>query len=156
MGSKRTSAIVDSEAIRELARLLHENGLAEIEVEQDDYKIRVSRERGAPREVAAAVVAPAPPPAPAPPAEGPPARDLASHPGLVKSPMVGTAYRAPEPGARPFVDTGQPVREGETVMIVEAMKTMNQIVAPRSGTIAQILVEDGQPVEYGEPLLVIE
>lgn len=159
MGSKRTSEIVDGEAIAELARLLRENDLSEIEVERDDYRIRLSRQRAPVAETVA--VAPPPqaaPPAPATPAaaeESPPA-DPASHPGVVKSPMVGTAYLAPEPGARPFADVGAAVSEGQTVMIVEAMKTMNQIAAPRAGTVTRILVEDGQPVEYGEPLLVIE
>ncbi len=87
----------------------------------------------------------------------PPASDdPAKHPGAVPSPMVGTAYLAPSPGARPFVDVGQTVKAGETLLIIEAMKTMNQIPAPRSGTVTQILVEDGQPVEFGEPLMIIE
>jgi len=82
--------------------------------------------------------------------------ELSQHPGLVASPMVGTAYRGPAPGARPFIDVGSQVKTGETLLIIEAMKTMNQIPAPRSGTVIQILVEDGQPVEYGEPLMIIE
>jgi acetyl-CoA carboxylase biotin carboxyl carrier protein len=97
----------------------------------------------------------APPTSPAPP-EAAAQAELATHPGLVKSPMVGTAYRGPEPGAMPFVDVGSQVAAGATLLIIEAMKTMNQIPAPRAGTVTRILVEDGQPVEYGEPLVVIE
>ena len=82
--------------------------------------------------------------------------DPAKHPGVVTSPMVGTAYRSPEPGAKPFVDVGSAVKAGETLLIIEAMKTMNQIPAPRAGTVVQILIEDGQPVEFGEPLMIIE
>ncbi len=148
-----TKKIVDQDLIRELADLLGETGLTEIEIEQKGLRVRVAR--GA--TTSAVVTAPALAPRRA---EEAPARgaelDAASHPGAVKSPMVGTAYRAPEPGAPPFVEIGGTVSEGQTVMIVEAMKTMNQIPSPRSGTVTAILVEDGQPVEYGEPLVIVE
>jgi acetyl-CoA carboxylase biotin carboxyl carrier protein len=151
--SPRKSPFVDHEVIRELARLLEETGLSEIAVEQDGVSVRVARNlvASAPRarqaEQPGALSNVTATPAPA---------DPALHPGLVASPMVGTAYRASEPGARPFVDVGTQVKAGETLIIIEAMKTMNQIPAPRSGTVIQILVEDGQPVEYGEPLMIIE
>ncbi len=144
---------VDHNVIRELAKLLEETGLTEIEFERDGVSIRVARQTGAtaPRTRAADVILAAPAavaqPAPADPAQ---------HPGAVASPMVGTAYLGPTPGARPFVEVGGQVKAGETLIIIEAMKTMNQIPAPRSGTVIQILVEDGQPVEYGEPLMIIE
>jgi acetyl-CoA carboxylase biotin carboxyl carrier protein len=151
--SPPNSPVIDREAIRELARLLEETGLSEIAIEQDGVSIRVARNfaANAPRtqqvEVPAALPNMAAAPAPLDPTQ---------HPGLVASPMVGTAYRAPEPGAQPFVEVGSQVKTGETLIIIEAMKTMNQIPAPRSGTVIQILVEDGQPVEYGEPLMIIE
>jgi acetyl-CoA carboxylase biotin carboxyl carrier protein len=147
------SPFIDHEAIRELAKLLEETGLSEIAVEQDGVAIRVARNLGGAtsrtRQAEQPVALPNATPAPA-------ALDPTLHPGLVASPMVGTAYRASEPGARPFVDIGSQVKAGETLVIIEAMKTMNQIPAPRSGTVIQILVEDGQPVEYGEPLMIIE
>jgi len=144
---------VDQDLIRDLARLLEETGLSDIEVEQDGMRIRVGRGGG--RGVNAPSAMPAPPAsAPAPIAAAP--ADPAKHPGAVASPMVGTAYMAPSPGAKPFVDVGSTVKAGETLLIIEAMKTMNQIPAPRSGTVTQILVEDGQPVEFGEALLIIE
>ena len=145
-------SIVDQKLIRELAALLDETGLTEIEVEHDETRIRVARS-AAPSAVH--VAAPAVVAAPAPKAEAP-AAELANQAGTVTSPMVGTAYRAPEPGGKPYVDIGDMVREGQTLLIVEAMKTMNQIPAPRAGTVIRILVEDGQPVEYGEPLMIIE
>lgn len=140
--------------IRELAELLNETGLSEIEIEKSGLKVRVARSIQAmaiaPQPVAAAV---SPKPSdPSPVA----AADAGAHPGAVKSPMVGTAYRAPEPGASNFVEVGSVVSEGQTLLIIEAMKTMNHIPAPRSGTITQVLVEDNQPVEYGEPLVIIE
>ena len=153
---------IDHDAIRELTALLDELGLTEIEVEQDGQRVRVARhatgivalpagERAAPASVEApATVAIAGPSVVAG------MIDAAAHPGLVPSPMVGTAYRGPAPGARPFVEVGTQVTTGEPLLIIEAMKTMNQIPAPRSGTVIQILVDDGQPVEYGEPLLIIE
>jgi acetyl-CoA carboxylase biotin carboxyl carrier protein len=143
---------VDQDAIRALAKLLDETGLTEIAIEQDGKSIRVARQaapvvrtRGAEVPVAVPTAAPAAA-----------TLDPSQHPGLVASPMVGTAYRASEPGARPFVEVGAQVKAGETLLIIEAMKTMNQIPSPRSGTVIQILVEDGQPVEYGEPLMIIE
>jgi acetyl-CoA carboxylase biotin carboxyl carrier protein len=143
---------VDAEAIRELARLLDETGLTEIELENSGARLRVARQ---PAAIAPArtVVAEA---APAAAVEHAAPSDPAKHPGLVTSPMVGTAYLGPEPGARPFVEVGSRVRAGDTLLIVEAMKTMNQIPAPRAGAVIQILIEDGQPVEFGEPLMIIE
>ena len=141
---------IDKELIRELADLLNETGLSEIEVEHDEIRIRVARTlQAAP--MAMHVAAPATVPAvPVPIASG------GDHPGAVPSPMVGTAYLAAEPGGKPFVDVGDTVREGQTLLIVEAMKTMNQIPSTRSGKVTKIMVEDGQPVEYGEPLMIIE
>ena len=141
---------IDQDLIRELARLLEETGLTEIEIESAGLRVRVGR--------AAAVAAHVAPPAPAAPLPGAPAApvDLAKHPGAVTSPMVGTAYVGPEPGAPPFVEIGSKVVAGDTLLIIEAMKTMNQIPAPRSGTVTEILIEDGQPVEFGEPLIIIE
>jgi acetyl-CoA carboxylase biotin carboxyl carrier protein len=138
----------DEDTIRGLAKLLDETGLTEIEIERDGQRIRIGR---AARTVSVAARAAAP--VVAVPAA---AADPAKHPGVVPSPMVGTAYLSPSPGARPFVDVGQTVKAGETVLIIEAMKTMNQIPAPRGGTVTQILVEDGQPVEFGEPMMIIE
>lgn len=149
----------DTEVIRDLAMLIAETDLTEIEVSQGDLRIRVARNVTitAPVHVAAPVAA-APMPVAAPAAAAPAAAggDYSAHPGLVKSPMVGTAYRASEPGAAPFVEIGAKVREGQTLLIVEAMKTMNQIPAPRAGTVTAILFEDASPIEYGEPLVVIE
>ncbi len=151
MSDKKKS--VDKELIRELADLLNETGLTEIEVEHDEIRIRVARTlQAAP--MAMHVAAPAA--APAISAIAVPAVVAADHPGTVPSPMVGTAYLAPEPGAKPFVDVGDTVRVGQTLLIVEAMKTMNQIPSTRAGKITKIMVEDGQPVEYGEPLMIIE
>ncbi|PQA89020.1 acetyl-CoA carboxylase biotin carboxyl carrier protein [Hyphococcus luteus] len=137
--------------IRELAGILEETGLTEIEIEKDDTRLRVSRQGGA-----AAFAAP--PPAPAPQATAQPAAPAAaeSHPNAVKSPMVGTAYLSPSPGADPFVREGAQVTEGQTVMIVEAMKTMNPIAAPHAGKVVKVLVSDAQPVEFDEPLIIIE
>ena len=145
---------IDHEAIRELAKLLDETGLTEIALERDGVSIRVARHSGA-------AIGRAWPIEPALAAPGtlttmPVTIDPAQHPGVVASPMVGTAYLAPEPSARPFVEVGASVKTGEPLMIIEAMKTMNQIPAPRPGTVIQILVEDGQPVEYGQPLMIIE
>ena len=161
MGDKKHG--IDKQLIRELAELLSETDLSEIEVEQNDFRIRVTR---AAQTAFAPVAAPPPvaPAAPAPAAQaapqdktGPEADvDPSSHPGAVKSPMVGTAYLSPEPDAKPFVDVGDQVTAGQTLMIVEAMKHMNEVPAPSSGTIAAILVTDGQPVEYGEVLILIE
>ena len=145
--------------IRELATLLNETGLTEIEIEKSGLKIRVTRhvQMTALAPAAAAPVAmPAGAPAPAAAASPPAATETAPPAGAVKSPMVGTVYLAPEPGMPPFVDVGTHVSEGQTLLIIEAMKTMNHIPAPRAGTVRQILVENNQPVEYGEPLVVIE
>ena len=148
----------EQDLIRELAKLLDETGLSEIEVEREGVRVRVARQ-AVTHVVAAAGAAHVPPiPAVAPaPAVAPLAvADPAKHPGVVTSPMVGTAYRAAEPTAKPFVDIGSVVKAGDPLLIVEAMKTMNQIPAPRGGTVTQILFEDGHPVEYGEPLMIIE
>jgi len=155
---------VDQQFVRDLAQVLKENDLTEIEVETDDLRIRVAREMhqtvtvGAPMASAPAASTPAPV-ASAQPAGGEAtasADDVSSHPGLVTSPMVGTAYVAPEPGAPAFVKIGSDVKEGQTLLIIEAMKTMNHIPAPHSGKVTRILIQDGQPVEFGEPLLIVE
>ena len=148
---------IDADLIRELAKLLEETGLTEIEVEREGRRIRVARGGAATHSasVAHAPILSVPHSAPAVPAAASPS-DPAKHPGVVTSPMVGTAYMGPEPGAMPFVDVGSKVVAGDTLLIVEAMKTMNQIPAPRSGTVTKILVEDGKPVEFGEPLMIIE
>lgn len=151
-------AVIDQSLVRDLANILNETDLTEIEVENDDLRIRVSRAAPAAAPVAytapaAAAPAPAAAAAPAPAAEAAPASVSKN---AVTSPMVGTAYMAPAPGAKPFIEVGSTVKEGQTVMIIEAMKTMNQIPAPRSGKVTAILIEDAQPVEFGEPLLVIE
>ncbi len=150
---------LDLETIGGLADLLNEKGLSEIEIKQDGVEIKVSRKLAAP--VNTVPSSPAATAAPAPQSSSPPAgeqgsQDLANHPGVVTSPMVGTAYLAPEPGAAPFVNVGTDVREGQTLMIIEAMKTMNHIPAPRAGKVTHILVENGSPVEYGDPLVIIE
>jgi len=152
--AKPTKSIVDHELIHELTKLLDETGLTEIEIEQDGRRVRVARSAAAAPAPAAVRVEVAPAqPAPEMAATS---VDLSKHPGVVASPMVGTAYAAPEPGAKPFIDVGSKVKVGDTLLIVEAMKTMNQIPAPRAGTVIQILFEDGQPVEFGEPLVIIE
>ena len=143
----------DSALIRELALLLDETSLTEIEIERAGLRVRVARNLSIAASVPASVQVPAAAPSsPAPVASA----DIAKHPGAVPSPMVGTAYWASEPGAKPFVEVGAKVSVGQTLLIIEAMKTMNQIPSPRAGTVTQILVEDGQPVEFGEPLVIIE
>ena len=146
----------ERELIRELAMLLDETNLTEIEIERAGLRLRVARNISI---AAAAPVSYQPAPVAAP-AQAPAAAavppDVSKHPGAVPSPMVGTAYRASEPGAKPFVDVGSKVKVGDTLIIIEAMKTMNQIPSTRAGTVTQILVEDGQPVEFGEPLVIIE
>lgn len=140
--------------IRELAELLDETGLTEIEIEKAGLKLRVARSvhtTAIAPPLAGAAVAPV---AKAPEAAAP--ADASAHPGAVKSPMVGTVYLAPEPAASNFVDVGTVVSEGQTLLIVEAMKTMNHIPAPRAGVVRQVLVENNQPVEFGEPLVIIE
>ena len=148
---------IDQSLIRDLANILNETDLTEIEVEQDDLRIRVSR-AGTPHYVSAPMPAAAPAaPVAAAPAVAVSATDAArSNKNAVTAPMVGTAYLSPAPGSRPFVEVGATVKEGQTILIIEAMKTMNQIPAPRSGKVTEILVEDTAPVEYGEPLIVIE
>jgi acetyl-CoA carboxylase biotin carboxyl carrier protein len=145
----------ERELIRELAMLLDETNLTEIEIERAGLRLRVARNISI---AAAAPVSYHPAPvaasASAPAASAP--TDIAKHPGMVPSPMVGTAYLASEPGAKPFIDVGSKVKVGDTLLIIEAMKTMNQIPSTRAGTVTQILVEDGQPVEFGEPLVIIE
>ena len=147
----------ERELIRELAMLLDETNLTEIEIERAGLRLRVARNISI---AAAAPVSYQPAPvvaaAPAAPVAAAASADISKHPGVVPSPMVGTAYLASEPGAKPFVDVGSKVKVGDTLIIIEAMKTMNQIPAPRAGTVTQILVEDGVPVEYGEPLVIIE
>ncbi|GGH22423.1 acetyl-CoA carboxylase biotin carboxyl carrier protein subunit [Alsobacter metallidurans] len=153
---------IDPKLVREIATMLADTDLTEIEVEKGDLRIRVVRQLPAPQVVQYAAPAHAPHATVAPPpvptaapgsakaeAAGPPA-------GAVTSPMVGTAYRRPSPDAKAFVEVGSVVKAGEKILLVEAMKTFNEIVAPRAGTVTAIFIEDGQPVEYGEPLLVIE
>ena len=144
----------EQELIRELAGLLNETGLSEIEIEKAGLKIRVARTltvaattHAAPQPLSSALSATTASAA---------GVDPAHHPGCVKSPMVGTIYRAPEPGAPNFVEIGTRVSQGQTLMIIEAMKTMNHIPAPKAGTVTQVLIENGQPVEFGEPLVVVE
>jgi acetyl-CoA carboxylase biotin carboxyl carrier protein len=143
----------DSALIRELALLLDETSLTEIEIERAGLRVRVARNISIAASVPANVQLSAAMPAAAAPAA---AADAATHPGVVPSPMVGTAYWASEPGAKPFIEVGSKVSVGQTLLIIEAMKTMNQIPSPRAGTVKQILIEDGQPVEFGEPLVIIE
>ena len=141
----------DPDAIRALAAVLSETGLTEIEIAEKDSRIRVVRAAAAP----AVTVAPATPPT-APAVLTTPAPDEANHPGAVVSPMVGVAYLSPEPGAPPFITIGQNVVAGQTLLLIEAMKTFNQIKAPKAGTVARILVANSTPVEYGEVLLILE
>ncbi|MDR3472033.1 MAG: acetyl-CoA carboxylase biotin carboxyl carrier protein [Devosia sp.] len=166
----KTASTVDQDLVRSIAELVNAQNLAEIEIESDGFRVRVTRSYAnapaAPMQVYSAPPAYAPAPqhaptlhAPSPGGAATPSaavEDLAANPGTLTSPMVGTAYRSPEPSAAPFVEVGAKVSEGQTVLIIEAMKTMNQIPAHRSGTVTRILVDDSQPVEYGEPLLVIE
>ncbi len=152
----------ENEIIRELADLLNDTGLSEIEIEKSGLRVRVARQISVGAPVAAAPAAAASSGAAAP-AEvatggsegGTSELDASNHPGAVKSPMVGTAYRSPQPGTPVFVEVGSTVSEGDTLLIIEAMKTMNQIPATKSGTVSAILFENGQPVEFGEPLVII-
>jgi len=154
---------IDTAMIRELAQVLADTDLTEIEIEHEALKIRVARQVtvhatvAAPAQMAAA---PAYAPMAAPAAIAAPAAaagdDPRKHPGVVPSPMVGTAYRRPSPDAKPLIEVGQQVKEGDRLCLIEAMKTFNDIVAPRAGTVTRILFEDGRPVEYGEPLMIIE
>jgi len=155
----------DQALIEAIARLLNEQNLAEIEIEREDLRVRVTRSYASTGvqqvmvpAAAPAVAAPTPlaPAGSAAPGKSPAADDLASNPGTLTSPMVGTAYLSPEPGKPPFVSVGSKVSEGQTILIIEAMKTMNQIPAHKSGTVSRILVPDAGPVEYGQPLAVID
>ena len=145
--AKPTDLTVDADLVRALAALLHETGLSEIEYAVGDRRIRVARE-AAPHPGASL-----PPPSPA---SAPPPPAAADRPGTVKSPMVGTAYLAPQPGAPPFVAIGDTVRDGQVLLLIEAMKVMNQIHAPSAGRVSQIVIADGAPVEYGQVLLVLD
>ena len=159
--SPAVAPTIDAELLRELAQLISESDLAEMEIEKGDLRIKMVRHArasvatppvsGTPVAIVTAPAMASPFPAAVPAGAAP-----EEHPGTVKSPMVGTVYRRPNPEAKAFVDVGSVVKVGDKILLVEAMKTFNEIVAPRSGTVASILVEDGQPVEYGEPLLVIE
>jgi acetyl-CoA carboxylase biotin carboxyl carrier protein len=150
-------ATSDGALIRELALLLDETSLTEIEIERAGLRVRVARNLSIAASVpAAAAVVTASTAVPVSAGAPAAAADLSKHPGAVPSPMVGTAYWSPEPGAKPFIEVGSKVSAGQTILIIEAMKTMNQIPSPRAGTVTQILVEDGQPVEFGEPLVIIE
>ena len=154
MSTKKTG--VDQQLIRDLAGILDETNLTEIEVEQGDLRVRVSRQSPM-IQATAAVAQPVASNSPIPVAQvNAPAAAPDISKSAVTSPMVGTAYMSPSPEAEPFIAVGQTVREGQTLLIIEAMKTMNQIASPRSGTVTAILFEDGQPVEYGEPLVVVE
>ncbi|MCF3945342.1 acetyl-CoA carboxylase biotin carboxyl carrier protein [Acidiphilium sp. AL] len=145
----------DPEKLRELAALLNESGLAEIELEEGDRRLRLAR--AMPQQMAMPAMAAHPAPIPAAPTAAATAMaDFAAHPGAVKSPMVGVAYLAPEPNAPPFISVGQSIEAGQTLLLIEAMKTFNQIKAPRAGTVRQILISAGQPVEYDEPLVILE
>ncbi|BDL38354.1 MAG: acetyl-CoA carboxylase biotin carboxyl carrier protein [Methylobacteriaceae bacterium] len=149
----------DPELVRELARMVAETDLTEIEVEKGDLRIRVARkiETVSVQVAPSAPAAAAAPVAAAPAALAPaPAKSGAGHPGAVPSPMVGTAYLRPSPDAKPFIEIGTKVQAGDKLLLVEAMKTFNEIVAPRAGTVTAIFIEDGMPVEYGEALLVLE
>jgi acetyl-CoA carboxylase biotin carboxyl carrier protein len=152
MTGKKSNSTVDAAAIRELAELLNETGLTEIEIEQNGMRVRVSR--GMTQAVAPAMAV-ATVPAAAPSAPEAPAKSSGPAPGAVPSPMVGTVYVATEPGKPPFVKVGDTVKEGDTLLIVEAMKTMNPITAPRAGTVREICVHDAQPVEFGQTLCII-
>jgi acetyl-CoA carboxylase biotin carboxyl carrier protein len=153
-GMAEAKPAIDHDLIRELAKLLDETGLTEIEFERDGMRVRVGR--AATGAFVSVPSLPVPQPLLSSPSVLATPLDLAKHPGVVASPMVGTAYIGPEPGAPPFVDIGSKVVAGETLLIIEAMKTMNQIPAPRAGTVTKILIEDGQPVEFGEPLMIVE
>ncbi len=145
----------DADAVRALAAILTETGLTEIEIEGKEGRVRVAR---APAPVVASVAGPALAPAVAAASAAAPAAamDDAAHPGAVRSPMVGVAYLSPEPGAAPYVTPGQSVSVGQTLLLIEAMKTFNQIKAPRAGTVTRVLIASGSPVEYDQPLLIIE
>jgi acetyl-CoA carboxylase biotin carboxyl carrier protein len=151
---------VDAALVREIAQAVVDTNLTEIEVRRGDLRIRVSRQTAAPVYAhAPAYPAPAAAPAPAAPAAAAPKSEkaaLADHPGVVKSPMVGTAYSRPNPNAKPFVEVGSTVKTGDKIFLIEAMKTFNEVIAHKGGVVSQILVEDGQPVEYDQPILIID
>ena len=156
MAEKQKTKTLDLEAgwIRELAEILSDTGLTEVEIEKDDIRLRVSRQGGV--SSVSAAIAPVTP-SPSKPATTEPAQTATpDHPGTIRSPIVGTAYLSPSPGSPAFVKVGDKVIEGQTVMIVEAMKTMNPITATRSGTVNSIIISDAQPVEFDDPLMVIE
>ncbi len=157
LGESETGAF-DLSIVAELAKIAGRHDLSEVEVEHGGLRVRVARERRA--SVALSHVVAAPAPAPAAPAPAPPVEAAVVEPaelaGAVKSPMVGTAYLRPNPEAKPFVEVGSTVKSGDKILLVEAMKTFNEIVAPRAGKVTHVLVEDGAPVEYGQALMVIE
>ena len=153
---KDQSVSPEQQLIRQLAELLNDTGLSEIEIEKAGLKVRVARTLTVSAGVPMAVAGHATAAAGGAPAAAAALADPAKHPGAVKSPMVGTAYRAPEPGAAVFIEVGSRVNAGDPLLIIEAMKTMNQIPAPKGGTVSAILFENGQPVEFGEPLVIIE
>lgn len=161
MPPKKTSDF-DSKLIGEIAEIMSDNGLTEVELTQGDSTLRLSKQTNVVTTAAPAMMQAAPAaaaaaaPAAAAPAAAPAAEVAADHPGAVNSPMVGTVYLAPSPGSANFVSAGAQVKEGDTMMIIEAMKVMNPIAAPRGGTVKAILVSDGQPVEFGESLIIIE
>jgi acetyl-CoA carboxylase biotin carboxyl carrier protein len=148
-GNGKSGGLVDAGAIRELAELLKETGLTEIEIELGGARLRVSKMTGG------TVMASAPAAAAPAAAAAAPAKPAGPNPGAVPSPMVGTVYASPEPGAKPFISVGQTVKEGDTLFIVEAMKTMNPISAPRGGVVAEVCVGDASPVEFGQTLCII-
>ncbi|MBM3733109.1 MAG: acetyl-CoA carboxylase biotin carboxyl carrier protein [Acidimicrobiia bacterium] len=152
--AKGVAGGIDADKVRELNRLLAETGLDEIEYAGPDWRVRVVRRAAAPAPVAPAAA----PTAPAPAAASVPqaAESIANHPGVVKSPMVGVAYTAPDPATPPFIRVGDQVTEGQTLLLIEAMKVFNPIKAPRAGKVARIFITSGTPVEYGEPLVLIE
>ena len=153
MPSKKND--VDQQLIRDLAGILDDTNLTEIEVESGDFRVRVSRQAAAAAQAfSMPAIAPQAAVTAVQPVAAVPIADTSKN--AVPSPMVGTAYRSPAPGTDPFIQVGQSVREGQTLLIIEAMKTMNQIPSPRAGTVSAILIEDGQPVEYGEPLVIID
>jgi acetyl-CoA carboxylase biotin carboxyl carrier protein len=155
---QREKTGTEQSLIRDLAEILNDTGLTEIEVEREGLWVRVARQitHAAPSAVHGPIVAHVPQPTSPLPAAGPVAPDAANHPGTVKSPMVGTTYMSSEPGAAPFIEVGSRVAQGQTLLIIEAMKTMNQIPAPKAGTVIAILIKNSQPVEFGEPLVIIE
>jgi len=147
---------MDTEFIRKLAKLLEETNLGEIEMAEGDRRIRVARPAVVAPAVAPMTVAPQPATVGVPSAATPASNDISKHPGAVKSPMVGTVYLAPEPGKPVFVSVGDKVTAGQTLLIIEAMKTFNPIMAPKTGTVAQVLIDNAQPVEFGQPLMIVE